>query len=314
MTKKIIKIGTRSSPLAMWQAKTAQKELSLRNTDTEIIQIDSEGDIDLTTPIYEIGIQGVFTRALDVALLDHRIDVAVHSMKDVPTVLAKGLVVAAVLSRGKHEDVLLVKNPEIFRSQDISKKNLTIATSSIRRKAQWLNKYPSHTIVNLRGNINTRLTKLEENEWDGAIFAAVALERLEYKSSDAITLDWMVSAPSQGAICLICRADDSDTLVACQAINHEASSICTSVERDFLKNMQGGCSTPIGAYASIQNNEVVFKGRVCSIDGKFLKDIDCVNPITTYNSIGTNTAETLLKDQYVIQAVKQFKRNKWTES
>lgn len=309
MTKTTIKIGTRSSPLAMWQATSAQKELSDRNAQTEIIKIDSEGDIDLITPIYEIGIQGVFTRALDIALLDHRIDIAIHSMKDVPTTLAKGLVVAAVLRRGKHEDILLVKNPEVFRSQDISEKRLTIATSSIRRKAQWLNKYPQHTIVNLRGNINTRLKKLEENEWDGAIFAAAALDRLEYKSPNIIDLDWMISAPSQGAICLVCRADDSDTFALCQSINHDPSFICASVERDFLKYMQGGCSTPIAAYASILHNEIVFKGRVCSLDGKYLKDIDCVNPISSYKSIGQNTAELLLKDTDVMEVVKQFKKN-----
>lgn len=306
--KTTLKIGTRSTPLAMWQAKTAQNELSVRKVDTDLIPIDSEGDIDLTTPIYEIGIQGVFTRTLDAALLERRIDIAVHSMKDVPTVLAENLVIAAVLNRGRQEDVLLAKNPGLFTSQGLAEKHLTIATSSIRRKAQWLNRYPSHSLVNLRGNIDTRLKKLEANEWDGAIFAAAALERLGYDFTNVIGLDWMVPAPSQGAICLVCRADDPESLAACQAINHEWSFICTSIERDFLRNMQGGCSTPVGAFATILNNEIAFKGRVCSLDGKFLKDINRVSPVSSYNRIGKSAAEELLNDPDVVEAVKQFRK------
>ncbi len=290
----IIRIGTRSSPLAIWQANFAKEELSIHGINAEVVPIESEGDLDLTTPLYEMGIQGIFTRTLDAALLENKIDIAVHSMKDVPTSLAKGLSIAAVLPRGKHGDVLLVKNPELFTPDRTSKKSLTIATSSIRRKAQWLNKYPHHTIVNLRGNIHTRLKKLQENTWDGAIFAAAALDRLAYEAANIIELDWMLSSPSQGAVCIVCRSDHSTLLNLCQTINHQPTHICTYIEREFLKYTQGGCSTPIAAHATIEEKMIHFKGRVCSTDGVYLKDFNRIVPLTSYKEIGKETALDVL--------------------
>lgn len=292
--KNTLKIGTRSSPLALWQADYAQTELKKHGISSEITPIESEGDLDLTTPLYKMGIQGIFTRSLDAALLNKRIDLAVHSMKDVPTTLAEGLVIAAVLPRGKYGDVLLVKDPSLFSLNNASLQSLTIATSSIRRRAQWLHQYPHHTLVDLRGNIHTRLKKLHDNAWDGAIFAAAALDRLEFDITNVIELDWMLSAPSQGAVCVVCRASDTKILARCQGINHEPTAICTHIEREFLKEMQGGCSTPIGALATITSNSIHFKGRICSTDGTYTKDIARIAPVSVYKAIGREVAMEFL--------------------
>ena len=172
---KTIRIGTRDSELALWQAKTVQHQLEVLGYSTEIVSTKSHGDIELSKPLYEMGVTGIFTKALDIALLNGEIDIAVHSMKDVPTALPDGIVVGAVLKRGNPHDVLVYKGDLSFLDTEIA----TIATSSLRRKAQWLHRYPHHNIENLRGNVNTRLQKLADNPWNGAIFAAAGLERID---------------------------------------------------------------------------------------------------------------------------------------
>jgi len=166
--QKIIRIGTRESELALWQAKKVQKEFAELGYETTIVPIKSTGDIVLDKPLYEMGITGIFTKNLDVAMLNGDIDVAVHSLKDVPTALPEGIIQGAVLKRANYNDILVLKGTEEFFGQP----NGVIATGSLRRKAMWLNRYPTHKVVNLRGNVNTRLQKLEDNEWDGAVFAA----------------------------------------------------------------------------------------------------------------------------------------------
>src|SRR5678815_4966092 len=166
----LVKIGTRDSELAVWQANQVREFLSRDNIESELIFIKSEGDIDTVKPLYELGVQGIFTKALDIALLDKRIDIAVHSMKDVPTKPAVGIRQAAVLKRGSFKDIIVYKHHRNFLDHRQGK--AVIATSSVRRSAQWLHRYPEHIIENLRGNVNTRLRKISTNEWDGAIFAA----------------------------------------------------------------------------------------------------------------------------------------------
>jgi hydroxymethylbilane synthase len=167
---KVIRIGTRESQLAVWQATQVKDLLTQHGFTADLVYIKSEGDIDLKTPLYEMGVQGIFTRSLDIALLNNRIDIAVHSMKDVPVLPAKGIVQAAVLKRASYKDLLVLKDDNSFlqNTQSVA----TIATSSIRRKAQWLHRYPHHVIENLRGNVNTRLQKVKDSNWQGAIFAA----------------------------------------------------------------------------------------------------------------------------------------------
>lgn len=261
-----IKIGTRDSQLAVWQATQVQQQLGQKGYPSELVYIKSEGDIDLVTPLYEIGVQGIFTRTLDAALLSRKIDIAVHSMKDVPTRLAQGLCEAAVLPRASHKDLLLYKGDLSFLEQPAA--TAVIATSSIRRKAQWLHRYPNHVIENLRGNVNTRLRKLAENSWNGAIFAAAGLERIDLRPEQSIELDWMLPAPAQGAIMVVCNENDREIQEACAQLHDTQTALCTHIERDFLRTLMGGCSTPISALAEIQQNSIHFRGSLFSLDGK----------------------------------------------
>jgi hydroxymethylbilane synthase len=262
---KRIRIGTRDSALAIYQANNVAGLLHQSGIETEIVEITSDGDIDLVTPLYEMGIQGIFTKSLDVALLQNKIDVAVHSCKDIPTKLAKGLLLGAVLERASPHDCLVL--PKGKESIDYAH-DCVIATSSLRRKSQWLHRYPHHTTENLRGNIQTRLKKLDESGWHGAIFAQAALERLKISSHHFITLDWMLPSPAQGAIAVVCRQGDEQITEICKTINHHHTHLCISAERDFLAILQGGCAVPIGALAVVKNGDLYFKGNIFSLDAK----------------------------------------------
>lgn len=291
--QKIIRIGTRESQLAVWQANEVKRLLEIEGFASELVYIKSEGDIDLQTPLYEMGVQGVFTRSLDVALLNNKIDIAVHSMKDVPTVLPVGLIQAAVLARASQKDLFVYKNDLSFLDDFAS--SAVIATSSIRRKAQWLNRYPNHTIENIRGNVNTRLQKLKEQNWDGAIFAAAGLERIGVRPEKAINLDWMLPAPAQGAIMIVARKNDVLTLDATATINNPTTASCTKIERDFLRTLLGGCSTPISAFAEIKNEQLFFKGNILSLDGKEKAEIELIETVESIqHNFGTKAAIKLL--------------------
>jgi hydroxymethylbilane synthase len=303
---KVIRIGTRESQLAVWQATLVQQLLAKNNFESELVYIKSEGDIDLQTPLYEMGVQGVFTRSLDIALLSNKIDIAVHSMKDVPTQLPKGIIQSAVLERASHKDILVYKGDRDFVIDQLSMVNnttspvtvhrspFTIATSSIRRKAQWLNRYPDHSIENLRGNVNTRLRKVQENNWNGAIFAAAGLERIQLRPENAIDLDWMLPAPAQGAIVVVCREDDQSSIEACLHFNHSDTAICTKIERDFLRSLLGGCSTPISALAEVKGDSVFFRGNILSVDGKEKVEIEKTINLDVSFDLGNIAATALL--------------------
>jgi hydroxymethylbilane synthase len=296
---KVIRIGTRESQLAVWQATKVQQLLLQNNFSSELVFIKSEGDIDLQTPLYEMGVQGIFTKSLDAALLNNKIDIAVHSMKDVPTQMAQGIVQAAVLERGSYKDLLVYKGEWSMVNGEWTipdKNEFSVATSSIRRKAQWLNKFPSHQIHNLRGNVNTRLRKLQEENWDAAIFAAAGLERINLRPENSIELDWMLPAPAQGAIMVVCREADDFCLEACSHFNHNETAICTKIERDFLRQLLGGCSTPISALATVKNNELIFKGNILSVDGKEKVTVEKTVAVNDANDLGKIAAAWLLQN------------------
>ncbi len=263
--QKTIRIGTRESELALWQAGLVKSQLEALNVHCILVPVKSEGDLDQHTPLYEMGVQGIFTRSLDIALLNNRIDLAVHSMKDVPVQLPAGIVQAAVIKRDSPFDLLVYKNDCSFLEDTNSV--ATIATSSIRRKAQWLHRYPLHEVSNLRGNVNTRLEKLNASHWNGAIFAEAGLSRINKVPPNSIVLDWMLPAPAQGAILVVGRADDYTILDVCNKLNDEVTALCTKLERQFLRGLLGGCSTPISAYARIENDFVHFSGNMLSPDG-----------------------------------------------
>jgi len=330
-----IRIGTRESQLAIWQATEVKNLLAANGHESELVFIKSEGDIDLVTPLYDIGVQGIFTRSLDAALLNNKIDIAVHSMKDVPVQLAKGIRQAAVLKRGSHKDIL-VPHPNLSDTNAIldvvthrdnaftqigsqkkeaeqvtyddsgEKLDAVIATSSIRRIAQWSRRYPHHKIENLRGNVNTRLRKLKESKWHGAIFAAAGLERVGLRPENAIELDWMLPAPAQGAIMVVCREGDEHAFELSHSFNHEETALCTKIERDFLNALMGGCSNPISALAEVKNGELHFKGNVLSSDGRQIAECGAINRLEDAGDAGFIAARKILANggQAIIDKMK----------
>jgi hydroxymethylbilane synthase len=309
---KIIRIGTRDSELALWQANIVEKKLNDLGYKTEIIAVKSQGDIILDKPLYELGITGIFTKTLDIAMINGQVDIAVHSMKDVPTALPQGIVQAAVLERANVLDILVHKD-----NLDFLEGNATIATGSLRRQALWLNKYPNHNVVDLRGNVNTRMQKLQDNDWSGAVFAAAGLERLSLTptlskgdgaKSFAIkspslegvgeALDWMIPAPAQGAMVVLAMGNDNYTIDAVSQLNDIESEICTFIERQFLRTLEGGCTAPIGALAKYNENEdtINFKGVLLSIDGKQKLEIEKTVDISEWKKLGFNAAHEILNN------------------
>ncbi len=288
---KTIRIGTRDSELALWQAHTVQKKLNDLGYSTEIIAVKSQGDIILDKPLYELGITGIFTKTLDIAMINGQVDIAVHSMKDVPTALPTGIVQAAVLERANVLDILVHKG-----NTDFLNKKATIATGSLRRQAQWLNKYPNHTVVDLRGNVNTRMQKLQDNDWSGAVFAAAGLERINLKPDTFINLDWMIPAPAQGAMVVVAMGNDDFTVDAISQLNDIETEICTYIERQFLRTLEGGCTAPIGALAQYNQHDdtIEFQGCLLSLDGQQKFEIIKAVDISEWKKLGFYAAKEIL--------------------
>nr|WP_314896572.1 hydroxymethylbilane synthase [uncultured Flavobacterium sp.] len=286
---KTIRIGTRDSELALWQAHNVEKRLNDLGYKTEIVAVKSQGDILLDKPLYELGITGIFTKTLDIAMINGQVDIAVHSMKDVPTALPIGIVQAAVLERANTLDILVHKG-----NLDFLNGEATIATGSLRRQAQWLNKYPNHKTVDLRGNVNTRMQKFKESDWNGAIFAAAGLERINLKPENHINLDWMVPAPAQGAMVIVAMGNDEFSKEAVAQLNDIETEVCTHIERQFLKTLEGGCTAPIGALATFEEDTILFKGVLFSIDGKQKIEIEKTVPLQEWKKLGFTLAQEIL--------------------
>ncbi len=287
----MIRIGTRDSELALWQAHTVEKKLNDLGYKTEIVAVKSTGDLILNKPLYELGITGIFTKTLDIAMINGQVDIAVHSMKDVPTALPEGIVQAAVLERANEKDLLLYKTNLDFLSQEA-----IIASGSLRRQAQWLHKYPNHKVVDLRGNVNLRMQKLTDNDWNGAVFAAAGLERIGLKPEKYEVLDWMIPAPAQGAMVVLAMANDEFSWQAVSELNDLETDICTYIERQFLRTLEGGCTAPIGAIAKFTEDTIEFKGALFSIDGTQKMEVEKVVPIEQWKKIGFELAKEILNN------------------
>ncbi|UOY08699.1 hydroxymethylbilane synthase [Muricauda sp. SCSIO 64092] len=285
-----LRIGTRDSELALWQAQKVQEQLERLGVDTILCPVKSTGDLVLDKPLYELGITGIFTKTLDVALIKEEIDIAVHSMKDVPTQLPKGIVQTAVLERASTMDILVHKGVDFLDGSG------TIATGSLRRKAQWLYQYPNHKVVDLRGNVNTRLIKLIENDWNGAIFAKAGLERIKLLPKDAIELDWMVPAPAQGAMVILALEKNQVAVGSSSQLNHSESAITTQIEREFLRTLEGGCTAPIGALAEVKDQKVHFKGCLHALDGSTQVAIEKERPLNKVQDFGKSCAYEILEN------------------
>ena len=287
-----IKIGTRNSPLALWQAREVARNLQNNNYKTDITPIISSGDKNLTQPLYTMGITGIFTKDLDIALLNKEVDIAVHSLKDIPTQLPENLEIIAVLKRDYPQDVLVRKST----SKNKELHELKIATSSLRRRAFWAKHYPETEFFDIRGNVQTRLQKLEDQEFDATLFSLAAIERMSL-SIDYEFLPIMISAPAQGVVAVTARADDADIKEYFRDVDHRETRICIDIERNFLRTLEGGCTAPIGAFAEInEKDEVRFIGRLCSLDGKQSMEIDEIFTWNDQDNFGEILGQKVLED------------------
>ncbi len=287
-----IKIGTRNSPLAMWQAREVARNLQNLNYTTDIIPVLATGDKNLTQPLYTLGITGIFTKDLDIALLNNEVDIAVHSLKDIPTELPENIEIIAVLERDYPQDVLVRKKD----AETLELHDLKIATSSLRRRAFWLKEFPDTQFSDIRGNVQTRLNKLEELDFDATMFSLAAIERMGL-NVDYEHLPIMISAPAQGVVAVCSRRDDAEIKEIFKDINHKPTQICIEIERNFLNTLEGGCTAPIGAFAEINDkNEVRFIGRLCSLDGKNCIETDEIFEWNEHENFGKMLAQKVLEN------------------
>lgn len=289
---KNVRIGTRQSPLALWQAREVARNLQNRNIKTDIVPILSSGDKNLSQPLYSLGITGIFTKDLDTALLNQEIDVAVHSLKDVPTELPHNVEIIAVLKRDYPQDVLVRK----ASAATLELKDLKIATSSLRRRAFWSKAFPQTEFCDIRGNVETRLRKLDEQDFDATLFSLAAIKRMGL-NVDYEHLPMMISAPAQGVVAVCARADDDETKELFKEINDRPTQICIEIERNFLNTLEGGCTAPIGAFAEMNDqNEIRFKGMLCSLDGTNCIEIDKIFEYRDHVNYGEKLAQEIMKN------------------
>lgn len=287
-----IKIGTRNSPLALWQAREVARNLQNRNYKTDITPIVSTGDKNLTEPLYAMGITGIFTKDLDIALLNNTVDIAVHSLKDIPTQLPENIEIIAVLERDFPQDVL-VRNTKSTQKEH---QELKIATSSLRRRAFWAKHYPETEFFDIRGNVQTRLQKLEDQNFDATLFSLAAIERMGLNIPyEHVPI--MISAPAQGVVAVCGRADDHEIKELFKVVDHRETRICIDIERNFLQALEGGCTAPIGAFAVInEEDEVRFIGRLCSLDGKECIETDEIFKWNDQENFGEKLAQKVLEN------------------
>jgi len=289
-----LRIATRGSRLARWQAEAVRDMLLARRPDlvVELVIVTSTGDVNRTDPLHKIGGMGLFTKEVQDAVLDGRADVAVHSLKDLPTETPPELVIAAVPARGPTEDVLLAPK---HRTLDRLPKGAKVATSSLRRRAQLLRTRPDLQIAEVRGNVETRVRKLLDGEFDGMILAAAGLERLDLFEhvTEVFTPDQMLPAVGQGALGIECRTSDAALRSLLSEIDHPATHEAILAERSFLRTLQGGCQLPIGALAEFDEGLIRLRGNVTSADGtgQFAGEWEGEDPV----AVGRNLAEELIR-------------------
>jgi hydroxymethylbilane synthase len=293
-----LRIGTRGSALALWQTERVRALLAERGIATERLEIKTTGDVVLDRPLSQIGSKALFTKQLDDAMLEGRIDAAVHSLKDLPTEMPDGLALAAVGLREDPRDALVGRGPT--RWQDIPP-DATIATSSLRRRAQLLRARPDLTIDDIRGNVDTRLAKLDRSAtWAAIMLASAGLERLGFgaRIGERLPFDVMLPAPGQGALAVTVRDGDARSAELVRAVVHDPRvSLAVSAERGFLNHLEGGCQVPVAAHAEVEGSLVRLHGRVVSLDGRQMAEGHLAGKATDAASaaaIGAALAERLL--------------------
>lgn len=303
----LIKVGSRKSQLAMWQTEYVIKILKEKNPeyDFEIVPISTKGDKLLDVALSKIGDKGLFTKELEVALLEKKIDLAVHSMKDVPTMLPEGLTISAITKRHDPRDVLIAKDDISFNDLP---KGAKVGTSSLRRKSQILNKRPDLNIEDLRGNLNTRFKKMEDENFDAIIVAAAGVERLGWQDKITEKLDTDISLPAvaQGALGIETRENDERIINVLKTINDTETELCVLSERALLRSLEGGCQIPIGAHAIIDDEELFLEGMVASLDGKVMIKDRITGPKNHANELGEKLADKL-KEKGALDILEQIR-------
>ena len=275
-----VRIGTRGSELALWQAEHVAGLLRAAYPEAlvEIVVFTTRGDRVLDTPLPLIGGKGLFTAELEAALRDGEIDLAVHSLKDLPTDDPDGLTVGAVVERATVNDVLVSRSGAVL---DELPEGATVGTSSRRRAAQLLNRRPDLRVVDIRGNVPTRISKAlaPDGPYDAVVLACAGLERLGRLDvvSEVLPLDVMLPAPGQGALGIQCR-DEAGSLALLRPLNHAETGVAVTAERAFLAALGGGCAVPIAAYARVEAGQVYLRGRVSALDGSRRIDVSISGP------------------------------------
>ena len=292
---KKIKIATRRSPLAIWQAEYVKKELIRNHSDIEIqiVRIQTEGDRFLDAPLFDIGGKGLFIKELEEALLSKNADIAVHSMKDVIVELPKGLEISVIMKREDSRDVLISNQ---YNSIAEIPGNSTVGTSSLRRQSQLKQVNSNILFEDLRGNVETRIGKLDDGKYDAIILAAAGIIRLGLaeRITELISFSDVLPAVGQGAIGIECRTNDETTQQLIAPLNDKYTSLCVLTERAFSRRLNGGCQLPIASHAVIENNQIKVDGLVARLDGSKVIRLQKIGELEDADKIGSSLAEALL--------------------
>ena len=295
-----LRIGTRGSPLALAQAYETRKLLQesfpeLREDGTiEICVMKTQGDMILDKSLMELGGKGLFTKELDVALLADEVDICVHSMKDVPTWIPDGTVLPCTLRREQTNDAFIYKDGSVTRIEDLPDGSV-IGTASLRRQSQLMAKNPTFKCVNFRGNVQTRLRKLDDGVVDATLLAIAGLKRMGMEGCATSILEWdeMLPAVAQGAIGIQCRSDDERALKYLAALNHVDTKSCIDCERSFLEALDGNCKTPIAGQARIVDGKIFFRGLIAMPDGTLKFETSAEGPVADAIEIGLKAGQDL---------------------
>lgn len=301
-----IKIGTRKSALALWQAEYIKDELQrlYPGLTVELVHFNTKGDRILEKPLAEVGGKGLFTAELEAAMIAGDIDIAVHSLKDMPTELPEGLTLGAISKREVPHDALI---SPVYKTLDQLPQGARIGTSSLRRQAQLLHVRPDLKIEVIRGNVQTRLNKINSEGLDGVVLAQAGLKRLglEDQITQVFTADEMIPAVGQGALAIECRADDDEMLAMLSHIDDESTRLAVEGERSFLNQLNGGCQVPMGVYGTIDKGQLTLKALIASLDGKTVYEGELSGPACKSKMLGKNLAKALYEEggKHIVDAL-----------
>lgn len=293
--KSLLRIATRESALALWQANFVKAELEKAHPglNVELVPMTTKGDQILDTPLAKVGGKGLFVKELEVAMLENRADIAVHSMKDVPVDFPEGLMLHTICEREDPRDAFVSNT---YADLDSLPQGAVVGTSSLRRQCQLKSMRPDLEIKDLRGNVNTRLRKLDEGQYDAIILAAAGLIRLEMpeRIKQYIDTDVLLPANGQGAVGIECRSDDEEVKQILSVLEHQETRIRVDAERAMNRRLEGGCQVPIGAFAQVSGEVVLLQGLVGSLDGEEIIRADIAGPSKDAAELGKELAEQLL--------------------